>query len=271
MPPAGSVWTLELLPYVEPLLTRSQQPDNLCGPYWIALLLQAFAGISVSAVEVAIAASTQLPDRGGPWVPPGARSVQGDAYGTIPTISALDQCGTSVMGLMAATEQISQGRFCLLPLRTDDWEASTARLWSMCQAYPEWQVMPLLNCHTAYLWGAHLSPADLFSYLQTGNLSAPPADWSVGHFALLVGQMVGKAASLYAVLDTYVQFGWAGLHLQPGAAIAQSLDRPNHPTQGGLALFLASSLRPQVEQKAIAMGFSAATWDNGTPAPALRL
>ncbi|NER82112.1 MAG: hypothetical protein F6K42_21640, partial [Leptolyngbya sp. SIO1D8] len=44
---------LSLFPYLEPLLPlhekTGQQPDNLCGPYWVSLLLQAYGGLLVSA------------------------------------------------------------------------------------------------------------------------------------------------------------------------------------------------------------------------------
>ena len=53
---------LDLLSHLEPLLTvyqnDSQQPDNLCGPYCVSLLLKAYGALSVTAVEVAIAASS---------------------------------------------------------------------------------------------------------------------------------------------------------------------------------------------------------------------
>ncbi|MEO0541418.1 MAG: hypothetical protein AAFZ80_11225 [Cyanobacteria bacterium P01_A01_bin.105] len=261
------MWTLDLLPYLAPLLTRPQQPDNLCGPYWIALLLQCLGGRSVSVVEVAIAAQTLLPDSDGPWTPPGALSVTGEGYSQITTTSAVTKCGTSLVGLMRATQQLSQGEFCLLPLRMQSWEAGLADLLRLCQIYPDWQLVPLLNSHTGYFWGSHLALADLFRYLQTGERAAPAADWSVGHFALLAGQLQGQAARLYAVLDTYPHFGWQGLHLQPGDVIARSLARPRQATEGGIALFIAAEVRSRVEQAVTALGAQVAPWDNGTPAP----
>ena len=261
------MWTLELLPYLEPLLARSQQPDNLCGPYWIALLLQTFGKQTVSAVEVAIAAHTLLPDHEGCWTPHGAKSLTGEGYDKVPTVPDAAQCGTSLMGLLQATQQLSQGEFCLLPLQTQHWEYGIAELWWLCQTHPEWQIVPLLNSHTSYFWGSHLTPANLSGYLNAGESDPPPADWSVGHFALLGGWMSGRAARLYAILDTYPQLGWQGLHLQPGRAIAQSLERPQHPTDGGVALFVSAKLQDPIEQAVNSIGFEVSTWDNGTPAP----
>ena len=98
--------SFDRLPYLESLLavyeTQNQQPDNLCGPYWISLLLQAYGKMAVSPVEVAIAASTLLPSRGDPadWLPPGATSLLGPGYQTIPTVAEAEICGTSIQGLM---------------------------------------------------------------------------------------------------------------------------------------------------------------------------
>ena len=262
---------LTLFPYLDVLLRchekARQQPDNLCGPYWIALLLQAYGQLEVSAVDVALAASTILPSQGDPknWLPPGAISLLGDGYDRIPTVSDLAACGTSIMGLMRATEQLSRGRFCLLPLQTADWAAGVVSLFHLCQTHPDWQAVPLLNVHTGYFWGSQLTPLQLLAYLQTGQLTPPPADWSVGHFALITGQLQGDRHSLYAVLDTYPHFGWQGLHLQPSDALANSLQRPDLPTQGGIALFIETAVRSRVTASLKQAKFHLAHWDNGTP------
>ena len=256
-----------LLPHIEPLLNvhenDSQQPDNLCGPYWISLLLQAYGGLHVSAVEVAIAASTILPSQGNPtdWLPPNASSLQGDNYTTIPTHADLSICGTSIQGLIHATKTLSQGQFCLVPLQTSSWQTGLSTILQLCQT---WQAIPLLNPHTSYLWGTSLSPYTVLSYIQAKPVSPPPTDWSVGHFNLLIGEV--QQSRLYAILDTYPQFGWQGLHLQPPAAVSQSLHRPQHSTQGGLALFVREEQRSEMEQVASQNGFSISAWDNGSPA-----
>jgi hypothetical protein len=268
--------TFNPLPKIEAILAiheqAGQQPDNLCGPYWVSMLLQTYADCLVSAVEVAKAASTLLPNQGNPrdWLPPGARSRMGEGYETIPTVSNMNECGTSVEGLIAATKTLSQGRFCLLPLQTDNWESGLEGLVQLCHACPDWGVVPLLNVHTSYFWGSRLVPSDVVQYLQTGKQPLTSPDWSVGHFALLVGHLKEHAPQepdqkLYAILDTYPQFGWNGLHLQPPGAIAQSLLRPQHSAQGGILLFIRTAHNAQIQKELLQRGFRITSWDNGTP------
>ncbi|NEQ52657.1 MAG: hypothetical protein F6K11_21385 [Leptolyngbya sp. SIO3F4] len=262
---------LELLPYVEPLFkvhqTENQQPDNLCGPYWISLLLKAYGDLSVTAVEVAIAASTILPDHGNPndWLPPNAKSLQGPGYEQIPTDSDLTICGTSITGLIKATTTLSEDKFCLIPLQISNWKTGLSAILNLCQTQPTWQAIPLLNPYTSYFWGSNPSPLTLISYLQSKQISPPTTDWSVGHFNLLIGAMHQNTNTLYALLDTYPQFGWQGLHLQPTEAVSQSLHRPQQSTQGGLALFVKTKLRSEVEQVILQEGLNISAWDNGSP------
>lgn len=263
--------SLSLLPYLEPLLrlheNRGQQPDNLCGPYWVSLLLQAYGGVSVSAVETAIAAATALPSQGNPadWLPSGAHSRSDDGYERIATLPDLAACGTAISGLMRATRQLSQEHACLIPLQIDDWTLGLSQVLDLCNTHLDWQIVPILNVHTGYLWGSQPTPLQLFSYLQMGQLAPLPADWKVGHFALLVGCLQPEKNSLYAVLDTYPQFGWKGLHLQPSTTLAQALERPHHDTQGGIALFAATAVRSQIISRVEQAGLRIATWDNGSP------
>ena len=290
---------LTLFPHLESLLNlhekTGQQPDNLCGPYWVSLLLQAYGELSVTAVDVALAAATVLPSQGNPadWLPPGATSRQGPNYDRIPTSPDIDACGTSITGLIRATEKLSQDRFCLVPLQATNWIDGLRVIWDLCYTHPDWQAVPLLNPNTRYFWGSQLTPVELATYLQTGQLSSPPADWNVGHFALLVGQLRGgvnrsvlggvneisgdaslaplpvangNAPVLYAVLDTYPHFGWNGLHLQPPTALAPSLQRSHQSTQGGIALFVATEVRPHLIASIENAGLQIAPWDNGSPA-----
>lgn len=270
---------LKLLPYLKPLLCihekSPQQPDNLCGPYWVSLLLAAYSSLPVTAVEVAIAAATLLPSHGNPagWLPPSATSLQGLGYDQIPTSADIEACGTSITGLIQATRELSQNRFCLVPLQASDWSSGLTAVWQLCQTQLDWQIIPLLNPHTQYFLGSKPTLLNVLRYLQAPEegaeqaLNPLPADWSVGHFALLVGQLQGNSKALVALLDTYPQFGWGGLHVQPLGAIAQSLHRPDQATQGGIALFVKSELRAEVEHHAVSLGLSVADWDNGSPRP----
>jgi len=261
---------LDILPGVDALFAihekAGQQPDNLCGPYWVSMLLQTYGDFSVTAVEAAKAASTILTSHGNPvnWLPPGAPSRMDEGYDTIPTVPNIDECGTSVDGLIQATEMLSQGRFCLLPFQTDNWESGLDDLVQVCQAHPEWGMMPLLNVHTSYFGGSPLTPLDVFQFLQTGKEPTTSPAWSVGHFALLVGCLREHAHRLYAILDTYPQLGWNGLHFQSSRAIAQSLCRPHHPTQGGVLLFIKAEDKSQIQAAMVQQGFHITSWDNGT-------
>ncbi|MGF1520928.1 MAG: hypothetical protein ACFBSF_01235 [Leptolyngbyaceae cyanobacterium] len=261
------VWWPYLLPLLQRYESVGQQPDNLCGPYWISLLLQVYGELSLSAVDVAIAANTVLPNHGdaADWVPSGARPRQGPGYDRIPTCSDRAMCGTSATGLIRATEHLSQGHFCLLPLQIEDWLTGLRELLALCLAHPDWQVIPILNVHTRHFWGSQLTPLELFTYLETGQLIPPPTDWNVGHFALLVGQVRGQAASLYVVLDTYPHFGENGLHRQPADALVRSLQRPHDKTQGGVLLFMKAEVQSQVRAILEATGFQITAWDNGSP------
>lgn len=120
-------------------------------------------------------------------------------------------------------------------------------VWDLCQTHPDWQVVPILNSHTSYFWGSTLTPLQVLAHLEGKAIAPPPADWDVGHFALLVGQLQGKANALYSLMDTYPHFGWNGLHLQPPEALAQSLHRPNQTTQGGIGLFMATGVRSHIK------------------------
>lgn len=268
--------TLDLLPYVEPLLkihqNDNQQPDNLCGPYWLSLLLKAYGGLNVTAVEAAIAASTILPNQGNPtdWLPSNASSLQGANYDQIPTHADLGICGTSIVGLIHATKTLSNSQFCLVPLQISDWQTGLSAVLNLCQTYPTWQAIPLLNPHTSYFWGANPSLLTIVSYLDSQPISPPPTDWSVGHFNLLIGSVQQAANRLYALLDTYPQFGWQGLHFQPPEALSQSLLRPQQKTQGGLALFVSEEFRSRIEQIITQEELSVSVWDNGSPMTAFK-
>ncbi len=267
---------LRLLSYLEPLLiihqNDNQQPDNLCGPYWVSLLLRAYGDLEVTAVDVAIAASTILPSHSDPtdWLPPNTSSLRGTNYDQIPTHPNQDLCGTSITGLIHATQTLSRGQFCLIPLQTPTWQIGLSTILNLCHTHPAWQAIPLLNPHTSYLWGTNPSPLTLISYLQARQLSPPPTDWNVGHFNLLLGEAQQNTNRLYALLDTYPQFGWQGLHFQPPEALSQALNRPQQDTQGGLALFVSEEWRSEVEQVVSNNGFSLSVWDNGSPMKASR-
>lgn len=240
-----------------------QQHDNLCGPYWAAVLLQAQA-IATTPEQIAQLAGSVLPI-GDPasWVPPGASSRQ-DYQLPLPATENLSDAGTSAQGLMAAVSQLTAA-YGFLPLQTH-WTAQRLEaLMQLCYRHPEWEAVPLCNIRTEHLWGNRLGIGEAIAYLQGEAITPPPADWSVGHFLTLAGTVTGSARSLVLIGDTYPQFGWQGYYLQSAEAIARALNRGDG-YGGGILLFVPTAYREQAQQLAVAAGFEIRVWDNGSPA-----
>jgi hypothetical protein len=263
--------TLSFLPGMRRLVAAhraaGQQPDNLCGPYWISILLRAFTDITTTPSEVGLQAKSILP-LGDPvnWIPAGACPRQ-DYRVPLPQTERLDLAGTSVLGLIHAVQHLSGDRYCLIPLQTNWTARQVLRLLALCRDYGDWQAIPVGNWQTGALWGSTLPLIDAIAYLDGDRITPPPPDWQVGHFAVLAGQVVGSAQSLVLVQDTYPLFGWDGYHFQSPEAIAQALNRDTDPHQGGILLFAASDRRAVIERVMKTQGFRIAPWDNGTPWP----
>ncbi len=240
-----------------------QQQDNLCGPYWAAILLRS-RGFSVSPEQIARSAGSVLPvGQPSTWLPKGVRSRQD--YGlSLPETKHPCNAGTSAQGLINAVSSSSQGAYCLLPLQAP-WTAERVEtILKFCQTHADWQIIPLCNIRTNQLWRAQLSVSDAVAYLKGSSIAVPPADWCVGHFLALAGIVTGETRSLVLVCDTYPMFGWQGYHLQSADAIAQALDRGDG-YGGGILLFAASHDQTQIEQQAKKEGFLVSVWDNGSP------
>jgi len=260
-------FSIRLLPGVSHISQEhqqaGQQPDNLCGPYWVAILLRSY-GISVSPEHIAQHSGTVLPiGEPSTWLPDGAVSRQ-DYNILLPTTHCLEDAGTSAQGLIHAVGEISADAYTLLPVQTE-WTADRLfHLIQLCQDHPHWQAIPLCNLKTGQLWGANLRIADALDYLNGHSISPPAPDWNVGHFLVLAGSITGSVNTLLWLGDTYPHLGWQGYHLQPAAAIAQALNRGDGHG-GGILLFIASRDRTQVEQQLQAKAFQIAVWDNGSP------
>jgi hypothetical protein len=244
-----------------------QQQDNLCGPYWVSILLQAFGNTTLDPSYIAALAGSVLPIGDDPtlWVPPGGQSRQDYAV-TLPTC-ALAESGTAVPGLRVATQQASSERYTLVPLvpSSIQWTAPHVdRVLALCQAHPDWEAVPLCNIRTGHFWGSRLPLAAAIAYLQGMPIQPPPADWNVGHFVTLAGVVRGDVHSLIVVRDTYPILGWDGYHLQPAGAIAAALNRDDG-VQGGILLFVATIHQSSLEKTFKEQGFVIADWDNGTP------
>lgn len=240
-----------------------QQHDNLCGPYWGAILLRS-RGFSTTSEQLAHVAGSVLPV-GEPsnWVPRGATPRQD--YGLpLPAASRTEDGGTSAQGLIEAVAQAAAGAYCLLPLKAD-WSAERVETAiALCQNHPDWNAVPLCNIKTGHLWGSRLDLLTAIAYLNGQEMMPPPADWDVGHFVALAGTVVGAERSLVMICDNYPIFGWQGYYLQSAEAIAQALNRDDGH-EGGILLFLATDDKQQAEQQATAQGFLIGAWDNGSP------
>lgn len=261
--------SVELLPGVARSIVAhrqaGQQPDNLCGPYWVSLLLQTLGTISIRADELALLAGSILPaiEDSTSSVPPGANP-RLDYQVPLPHTADASLSGTAVAGLIAATHQASVGQYRLVPLSTS-WTAERVEtVLNLCQDHPDWMAVPLCNVQTGHFWGSQLGVVEAIAYLNGELIQPPVADWDVGHFVVLAGQIKGTAQSLLIIQDTYAVLGWDGYHLQPAAAVAQSLSRSDG-SQGGVAIFVAESNRVAVEQSFQAEGLAIEIWDNGTP------
>lgn len=259
-------FVVQLLPGVNRITQEhhlaGQQPDNLCGPYWVAILLRSH-GFASTPEHVAQIAGSTLPV-GDPltWVPKGASPRQ-DYSLALPEAADPEASGTSAQGLVDAVSTLSQSAYTFVPLQAQ-WTADRLEaLLHLCQNHPDWQAIPLCNLQTGQLWGSGLTVGAAIAYLEGQSITPPLADWSVGHFLTLAGTVTGKARSLLLIGDTYPSFGWQGYYLQSAEALAQALNRSDGV--GGILLFIATRDREQVEQQARAAGFVIELWDNGSP------
>lgn len=245
------------------------QPDNLCGPYWVALLLRAIGVSSPSAEEAAAAAGTVLPADGDPssWVPSGEPS-RGGETASLPRTDDQEASGTSVPGMVAAVEELSGGSFRLLPVRGRGGGpfdvAAIERLVETLEANAGWRATPIVNLRTGALWGTRLPLADALAHLTGAAVEPPVPEWDVGHFANLAGLVRGPVRSMGLLRDSYPSFGSGGSHLQPLEALAAALRRGDG-REGGCLLLLTAEHAADAELELKRAGFDIGTWDNGTP------
>ena len=261
-------FSVQLLPGMTQLTDKhrlaGQQHDNLCGPYWIALLLRSRDFHQLTPEQVAQVAGSVLPT-GDPqtWLPKHTSSRQ-DYRLALPVATGLSDAGTSAQGLITAIAQLSDGAYTLVPIQAK-WSAErVGTILDLCRSNPGWTAVPLCNIRTDHLWGSHLAVSDAIAYLNGAPITPPSPDWKVGHFLALAGIVDGQSRSLILACDTYPSFGWQGYHLQPMDAIAQALNRGDG-NDGGILLFIATHDKEHVEQSMRAEGFVIDVWDNGSP------
>lgn len=237
------------------------QKDELCGPFWGALVLSA-SGLPTEAESVALQAGTVLAE-GDPtrWLPPGAAS-RTDYRVPLPTTRDGTLAGTSATGLARAVEELSEGRLAVLPVAGPWTAGSVVGLVEVASAAPG--CVLLANARTGHLWGSRPDPNLLLEQLLGGAGKASAPDWDVGHFLQVLVAVRGPGGALVALRDTYPTLGWGGHHLQPAGAVAAALER-NDGAEGGVLLVCSTSEAGTLRGRLEAAGFGLRHWDNGTP------
>lgn len=238
------------------------QKDQLCGPFWGALVLSA-ADHTVGQDEVALRAGTVLAE-GDPasWLPPGA-SPRADYAAEIPSATDETSAGTSAQGIARGIVELSEGRLAAVPV-AGPWTAETvvSLIKTVATVTPE--CVPIANVRTGHLWGSRPPARLLLDYLFGHPVQAPPADWDCGHFVTVAGCLDGSGGSLVVVRDTYSQFGWNGYHLQPAGAVAAALERGDS-YEGGILCVCESSSADSLSGRLIERSYELRHWDNGSP------
>jgi Family of unknown function (DUF6885) len=265
---------ITLLPGARALLAAHErelpQRDDLCGAFCGALALHA-AGIAGGGEEevdqdaVALAAGSVIsPPRAAGTLPAG-ESGRRDYRLSLQVIEDQALSGTTASGLCRAVEELSAGRLAAIPY-SGPWSASALGGLFEVAAGLQRPVTLVANLATRQLWGARPRTDQLLGYLFDGEQTGPAANWDVGHFACVIGRVLGPAGILYGVADTYPSLGGRGLHLQPQERLALALERPGM-APGGLIVVAYAEEAPVVRAGAGALGLNEALWDNGTAIP----
>jgi hypothetical protein len=263
--------TLTLLPGARELLEiharELPQRDDLCGAFCGALALGA-AGIvehigeQVDQDAVAVAAGSVVSGIREAGTLPHGEMGRRDYRLAIPSIEDSDLSGTTADGVRRAIEELSAGALGTIPL-AGPWTAARLNgLFDLAETR-EQPVTLIANFATHHLWGSRASAVQLLDYLLDGEQTGPPPDWSVGHFACLVGRVRGPRGTLYAVADTYPALGNHGVHLQPQERLAAALERRDMPA-GGMLVVTSAADADAIRDGARQLGLRESIWDNGT-------
>jgi hypothetical protein len=243
------------------------QRDDICGAFCGALALQA-AGISGSGGEpldqdaVAVAAGSVVSVGRDPATLPGSETGRRDYRLAIPEIDDPELSGTTAAGVVEAIAELGRGAVVALPL-SGPWTAQTLNGFFTAALACERPVSLIANLATHHLWGGHPSAAELLGCLYEGEEAGPAPDWSVGHFACLLGRAEGPGGCVYMVADTYPALGNGGVHLQPEGKLAAAIDRRDKPA-GGIIAVVGAGETEQLRERAAGLGLREEIWDNGT-------
>ena len=238
------------------------QKDQLCGPFWGALVLAAY-GLPAGQDEVALHAGTTLAE-GDPtgWLPPGA-SPRTDYSLALPVSPDEAFAGTSASGLARSIEALSDNALRVIPI-AGPWTAETVvALVEISASEVPWCTL-VANLRTGHLWGSHAPARLLLDHLLGLPVEPPAPDWDCGHFLTIVATLSGQGGALVTLRDTYPELGWGGYHLQPTGAVAAALERGDGHEGGVLCVCEASAAAAFAGRLGVA-GFELRHWDNGTP------
>ncbi|HTR89005.1 MAG TPA: hypothetical protein VMG62_02720 [Solirubrobacteraceae bacterium] len=268
--------TATLLPGAEDLLVSHArelpQRDELCGAFCGALALGAAGvrgpdGESLDQDAVALAAGSVISERPAAHTLPQGEAGRRDYRLRLPTVADPAVSGTTAAGLVRALEELGGGRVAAIPL-AGPWRGETLSGLFALACAASGPVALLANIATRHLWGARAHPDQLLSYLLAGEpviAGGPPADWDVGHFVCIVGQVAGPGGELYLIADTYPALGHGGVHLQPRELLALALERPEMAA-GGIVALVASADAETFRDGAEELGLALESWDNGSVA-----
>jgi hypothetical protein len=238
------------------------QKDQLCGPFWGALVLAA-ASYPVDQDEVALLSGTTLAE-GDPaqWLPPGA-SPRTDYSRSIPVSPDEASAGTSAPGLARGIEELSKAALRVIPV-AGPWSAESVATLVEISASEAPGCTLVANLRTGRLWGSRPPARLLLEHLLGLPVEAPAPDWDCGHFLTIVASLAGPGGVLLALRDTYAELGWGSYHLQPAGTVAAALERGDGYEGGVLCVCdgsVAETLAGNIEEA----GFELRHWDNGTP------
>jgi hypothetical protein len=245
------------------LPSSRQQKDNLCGPYWVARVLNdagfnEWDGEPLDQDVVALRAGTALPEPvGEPSVPRGAASMAHYRF-ELP-YTAAEESGTSPAGLVRAIEQASGGELRAVPIR-GRWSAE--RVERLVADAPGLGARLIANVRTGKLWGSRARPEQVLAELNGEAATGPDPDWDVGHYIELAMLIRGPRGSLVAVRDSYPSLGWEGNHLQPPRAVAEALLRGDG-REGGVLVVVHHRGVGDVAALVRQLGLEIGVWNNG--------
>jgi hypothetical protein len=264
---------ITLLPGAESLLAMHAlelpQRDDLCGAFCAALALRAagverHGGEPIDQDAVALVAGTVISAVSDSEILPRGEHGRRDYRLTLPAVEDSSVSGTTAAGLVAAIEELSDGRLAAIPYG-GPWDAARLRAIFDAASRLTNPVTLLANFATRHLWGARPTVQQLLGYLLEGELDGPRPDWDVGHFACVVGRIQGPGGSLYCLADTYPSLGSGGVHLQPEERLALAIERRDMPA-GGMIVVSAAQDASALRSEAASAGLIESLWDNGTPA-----